>query len=122
MHVPPRAHHRSCCTDGGWRRRFYSAYVAAHPDSQRDYQNNQAGSSRDRYDDYRLEPFYLPDEPAKKFLPEHCFDTVALGYTYDELPAKPRRNLRAPPTYAAFEGLNAAELGSSFTLFVLIHR
>lgn len=103
--------------------RLYEAYLANHPDSRRDFEANQEssrfvnkrkGGRNDRFEQW-LEPFTLPAS-RRRFFPRHTFDTRALGYTYDELQARPPQAMTATPVYAVFEGIDINSLPCSYVL------
>ena len=59
---------------------------------------------------YRDTPFHAKD----------CFDTKGIGYVFDKLPAIKPPQMRAPPVYAVFKGIDVNELPHSASVFVYV--
>ena len=113
--------------------RLYEAYLAHNRSARTQFENNQdrgrftnkRRGRRDRFHEW-LEPFYLPkldggEAATAKFLPEHTFDTAALGYVYDVLQTRPNQALTAPPIVAVSAAIDVNVLPTGYTLFVFVY-
>ena len=84
--------------------RLYEAYLKYHPDSQQEFASYSASRGDGEYD-LALKPFVNP-RTGKIYAHADCFDAAALGFAYDTLPKRRPQQLREPPDYALFRGLD----------------
>ena len=105
--------------------RVYERYLAMEPDSQNEFSQRQRAQARQNgrlgnLFTRPLEPFKHP-VTGETFVSADTFDTKAIGYEYDSLPAAPRRRMMAPPTYAVFDDIDIIEMKKkSYMLHVFV--
>ncbi len=108
--------------------RIYERYLTIETDSRLEFAARQRSlveqrSSRTNRFTAPLEPFFHPVRPNEPIMASDTFDIQGLGYSYDALPPRPSRRLRAVPTYAVFKDIDPVKLKpNSYFLHVFVVR
>ena len=109
--------------------RIYEKYLELEPDSATEFERNQKRHDPDGKTGFPDGPFgrYLPfvnHRTGESFHASEMFDTESLGFRYDALPPAPSLNqqMREPPFYAIFRGVDVKEMVQARLLFVYVCR
>jgi len=103
--------------------RVYEKYIQIEKDSHAEFKNRQ--EMRKEHGEPNL--FEEPYKPFKHpisgmdFMPSDQFDTIPLGFTYDELPPTPAQQLNQYPTIVAWMGVDVVALNKySYQMHVFV--
>jgi peptidoglycan hydrolase-like protein with peptidoglycan-binding domain len=105
--------------------RIYEKYLALEPDSASEFQKHQAKQDPRPAQGFPEGPWgpYAPfthHKTGKPFHARDCFDAAALGFAYNELPPVQPPQMREPPFFAVFRGVDIRKLEHPRLLYVFV--
>jgi len=105
--------------------RIWDRYLELEPDSAEEFRAFQATRPPQPQEGFpdgpwgRLRPF-VNHLTGQTFHTRDTFDSGRLGYRFDRLPEVPALQMREPPHFAMFRGVDIRKMGQSRRLFVFV--